>query len=313
MGLKAVKGQDHAARCLLRAFTSGRVGHAYLFHGPASVGKRHTAREFALALACENPPEPGEACGGCEPCRLIPKGLYPDFRSIGPEEDKAGRGRSFHKETIAEAVSWAARTTYRHRRKIWILDSVHFLSDEAANSFLKMLEEPPAGTVWILISSDPSRVLPTIRSRCQPVRFGLLPREIAAQIARDRGAKEEQAAAAADLGMVPESLEGAAESRLRAAEIVRMAVQFNLPGLCSVGGDFRRKEEKEEKLPGLLDGLEQECGKGLRREADQPERWITALDAVALARSRYAGYMDKSAFDALGADLAMTLFRGRRA
>ncbi|MEK7767617.1 MAG: hypothetical protein AAB368_15410, partial [bacterium] len=176
--------------------------------------------------------------------------------------------------------------------KVCIMDDVHLMSEEAANHFLKMLEEPPPATVWLLLASDPAALLPTIRSRCLPVRFTLLPR-----------ADTEAVAASAGPG---EDGEEPAEARRVADGILAEAMRFDLAALCERATGYGRKEEKE-KLHGVLDALEEACAERLRAEPARAGAWVEALDAVGRARWRLGRYIDRTLIDVLGAELSLAL------
>jgi len=312
MNLSELVGQPHAVGCLMRALQSGRIGHAYLFAGPRGVGKRTAALAFARALNCESPAGPGVSCGKCRPCEEIEKGIYPDLLMLGPEDEDGERGYSFHTETISVAAGWAALTAHTRRTKVCILEDVHLMTPAAANHFLKMLEEPPPRTVWLLLTSEPGFLLPTIRSRCQPVRFVLLPRGAVAEIYRRQGREGGDEAAALGLGRVDLDPAEVGEAVKRATEAIGYAQKFDMAALSGSMSAIRK--DRVERLGGLLDGIELACADRLRhavgtdpvRAADS-DTWIAALDAVARARWRLRHYMDRTMLDSLGADLALAL------
>ena len=153
-----LRGQDHVSRALRNALTSETVGHAYLFSGPRGTGKTTTARLLAKALNCTNLQD-GEPCGVCESCVAMEAGSSYDLFEL----DAASNNRV---ETMRDLVSSAAVGS-PGRRKVYILDEVHMLSSGAANTLLKTLEEPPDHVVFVLATTGPEKVLPTIRSRTQ--------------------------------------------------------------------------------------------------------------------------------------------------
>ncbi|HKY14032.1 MAG TPA: DNA polymerase III subunit gamma/tau, partial [Microthrixaceae bacterium] len=163
-----MRGQPHIVRALTNALTSETVGHAYLFSGPRGTGKTTTARILAKALNCTNLTD-GEPCGVCDSCIAMESGSSYDLFEL----DAASNNRV---ETMRELVSSAAVGS-PGRRKVYILDEVHMLSAGAANTLLKTLEEPPDHVVFILATTDPHKVLPTIRSRTQHFEFSLLSAE----------------------------------------------------------------------------------------------------------------------------------------
>jgi DNA polymerase-3 subunit gamma/tau len=160
-----VRGQDHVVLALRNAVRDGRVAHAYLFSGPRGTGKTSTARILAKALNCTDLRE-GEPCGACASCVEIAKGTSLDVHEL----DAASTNGV---EAMRDLVSRAALGT-PGRQKVYIVDEVHMLSTPASNALLKTLEEPPAHVVFVLATTDPQKVLPTIRSRTQHFEFRLL-------------------------------------------------------------------------------------------------------------------------------------------
>src|SRR5690606_8021576 len=154
-------------RALRSAVQEDRVGHAYLFSGPRGTGKTSTARILAKVLNCENP-EDGEPCGICENCRAVDEGRIVDWLL---ELDAASNSGVQHIRDLIERIPLGTSGN----RKVVILDEVHMLTTGAANALLKTLEEPPPHVVFILATTDPQKVLPTIRSRTQHFEFHLLP------------------------------------------------------------------------------------------------------------------------------------------
>lgn len=163
-----LRGQDHVVRALQGAVAKGRVVHAYLFSGPRGTGKTTTARILAKALNCEQPVD-GDACDECASCVAITRGASLDVFEL----DAASNN---HVDDIRE-ITAGAWTASPGRWKVYIIDEVHMLSKGAEAAFLKTLEEPPAHVVFVLATTDPHRVVPTIRSRTQHLEFRLLAAE----------------------------------------------------------------------------------------------------------------------------------------
>jgi DNA polymerase-3 subunit gamma/tau len=150
-----LKGQDHVVRALKTAVSEDRVGHAYLFSGPRGTGKTSTARILAKVLNCEKP-KGGEPCGVCPNCEAVDRGLIVDWLL---ELDAASNNGVANIRELIERIPLGTSGN----RKVVILDEVHMLSTGAANALLKSLEEPPSHVVFILATTDPQKVLPTIR------------------------------------------------------------------------------------------------------------------------------------------------------
>lgn len=170
-----VVGQEHVKDVLKAALEAGRVGHAYLFSGPRGVGKTTTARLIAMTANCTGPaPKP---CGECDSCLSVRAGSHPDVMEI----DAASNNSVDDVRDLRELVGLAAM---RGGKKIYILDEAHMMSRAAFNALLKTLEEPPGHVIFILATTEPEKIIPTILSRCQHYRFRrLTPEEIAGKLA----------------------------------------------------------------------------------------------------------------------------------
>jgi DNA polymerase-3 subunit gamma/tau len=165
-----VLGQDHAVLALRNAVATKKVGHAYLFSGPRGTGKTSIARILAKALNCPNVSADGEPDGTCDSCLQIQQG-----NSLDVHEMDAASNNGV--DAMRDLVSRAALGT-PGEWKVYIVDEVHMLSTAASNALLKTLEEPPAHVVFVLATTDPQKVLPTIRSRTQHFEFRLLSPEL---------------------------------------------------------------------------------------------------------------------------------------
>jgi DNA polymerase-3 subunit delta' len=177
-----VLDQHHAVGLLRAAIRGGAVHHAYLFAGPSGTGRSGTARAFAQALQCRR--FDGDACGRCEDCVKAQNGVHPDIRWIEPLERKDRPGElkdSIGIEQIREARVEAGYGPYEGKFKVFLLNPADKLTEDAQNSLLKTLEEPPPKVVFVLVSESTQVLRPTIVSRCQLLRFSLVPHS---QIAR---------------------------------------------------------------------------------------------------------------------------------
>lgn len=170
-----IVGQEHVKDVLRSALEQGRVGHAYLFSGPRGVGKTTTARLIAMTANCTSTGI--KPCGECESCLSVRAGSHPDVLEI----DAASNNSVDDVRDLREKVSLAAM---RGGKKIYILDEAHMMSRAAFNALLKTLEEPPSHVIFILATTEPEKIIPTILSRCQHYRFRrLTPEEIAGKLA----------------------------------------------------------------------------------------------------------------------------------
>lgn len=157
-----VVGQHHVLPILQAVVKSGKVPPALIFSGTRGTGKTTCARIFAAALNCENP-ENGDACGACAQCTAVQKTNSTSVLEI----DAASSGGVAEVRGIKDLCQYAHEAEWR----VVILDEAHSMSKEAYNALLKLLEEPPAKTVFILVTTEPDKILGTVRSRSMPFEF----------------------------------------------------------------------------------------------------------------------------------------------
>lgn len=168
-------GYEQVTQVFRRIVSRGTYHPAYLFHGPSQMGKRRLAEAFASAIFCRE--VEGDFCGHCSACRRMTSGTFPDYRLIKPE------GAYIKIDHTREMIGEAAIQPHEAPKKVFVLDPADRMRIEAANSLLKVLEEPFPFSIFILITSSPHAILPTIESRCQKIRFSPLPYEkVAAQL-----------------------------------------------------------------------------------------------------------------------------------
>ena len=165
-----VKGQEVIVRTLRNQVKTGRIAHAYLFCGSRGTGKTTCAKIMAKAINCEHPVD-GNPCTECAACKAIQAGI-----SMNVIEMDAASQRGI--DNFRQIISEIAYPPTEGRYKVYIIDEVHMLTPEAFNAFLKTLEEPPEYAVFILATTDPQRLLPTVLSRCQRYDFRRIPTKI---------------------------------------------------------------------------------------------------------------------------------------
>jgi DNA polymerase-3 subunit delta' len=194
-------GHEAIVERFRRMVQAGRLPSSFLFCGPAGVGKRAFAMTLAQGLLCEHPQRDGfEACGHCSACQQVSARSHPDLILVSRPADKAQipieafvgvDGKM--QEGLCHDLSLKP---FRGGRKIALIDDADFIHQEGANSLLKTLEEPPAGSLLILIGTSPQKQLPTIRSRCQLISFGRLTADQVATILVRRRLVEDESQAA---------------------------------------------------------------------------------------------------------------------
>lgn len=228
-----LKGQDHVVRALRDAVVQGREGQAYLFSGPRGTGKTTSARILAKVLNCEHVVD-GEPCCECDSCLSVERGTSYDVHEL---DAASNNGVDAIRELIEKA---SLGTPGRH--KVYILDEVHMLSKAASAALLKTLEEPPPHVVFVLATTDPQKVLDTIRSRTQHLQFHLLPTDTLAEhvrwVAADAGLELPQSAL--DAALVRGG--GSARDTLSALEL-----------LATTGGDLGEMVDPDEFLTAMIE------------------------------------------------------------
>ncbi|MDY0115805.1 MAG: DNA polymerase III subunit gamma/tau [Acholeplasmatales bacterium] len=178
-----VVGQNVIIRTLQNAILNNKVAHAYLFSGPRGTGKTSVAKIFAKAVNCEKAPSL-EPCGECETCQLIEEGHLSDVIEI----DAASNNGVEEIRELRDKVNYLPSFG---KYKVYIIDEVHMLTQAAFNALLKTLEEPPAHVIFILATTEPNKVIPTILSRCQRFDFrGISPSDINKKLIEIRDKEE---------------------------------------------------------------------------------------------------------------------------
>ena len=193
MRFSDVMGQEKAKLHLRRALSQEKLPHAYLFTGIPGIGKTSMAKALATRLNCHHP-TPEDSCGRCPPCRQMAHGHFPDFIMVKPDgaNIKIEQVRELNRKLNFAPVSGAFRLS--------ILIQAQKMTPEAANAFLKTLEEPPEGNVLVLNTTEPRDLLPTIVSRCQRIPFQPLSvADVSRWLVEEKNLDEEQAQLVAKL------------------------------------------------------------------------------------------------------------------
>lgn len=273
MPLRALVGHRRLVSLLARAISLDTLPPSLLFAGPAGVGKKRTAVAVAAALNCLTPAldvtagENGpvlarDACGTCTSCRRIERGVHPDVLIVQP-----GDTGNIKIEQIREVIDRAGYRPFEARRRVVIIDEADAMQPAAQNALLKTLEEPPSASIFLLVSSMPDALLPTVRSRCPRLRFGpLTAQEIADVLIRDHEYDEADARAAAAEG--DGTVGGALAAGAADATDARATAQRMLEYAARVSDPARR-----------LDAVKDLMGKG--SPAQERERLSVCLRALA--------------------------------
>ncbi|SDF22084.1 DNA polymerase III subunit delta' [Sporomusa acidovorans] len=186
-----VVGHQTVAARLKSMLSAGKIPHALLFAGPAGIGKSLAARVVSAGILCSS--DQDKPCGQCHSCRLFSRNAHPDFSLLVPE------GATIKIDQIRLLKSFAALTPAVSSGRVCLIDNAELMTVQAANSLLKLLEEPPPGFVFILVAGTGKPLLPTILSRCWKVQFHLLPAQVLEDALIQKGYAPEAAAVAARL------------------------------------------------------------------------------------------------------------------
>lgn len=183
--LSDIKGQENVLRILRNQYRNNRVPHCYIFCGPKGIGKQTTASAFSKLLNCQFPLDEIDSCGSCRSCRMVESGNHSEIikvdlkwqsQILGKKEKKAS---VYYKiDTIHELIKRLNLKADSASTRVVIIDEAELLTEDASGALLKTLEEPPGRTVFILVVENLERILPTIISRSQLVRFRPLAREV---------------------------------------------------------------------------------------------------------------------------------------
>jgi len=224
---RTIAGHSRLLSLLSRVIARDSMPPAVLMAGPAGVGKRLTAVAVAQAVNCLQPRSSAEferdACGECASCRRIARGVHPDIIVVEP-----GDSGAIKIEQLRDVIARSQYRPFEGRKRVVIIDEADAAGADAQSALLKTLEEPPSASIFILISSMPDALLPTVLSRCPRLRFGpLTPADVARVLMQDHGYSEGDArAAAADAdGSIGRALESQSEDLTEARDAAQRILQ----------------------------------------------------------------------------------------
>ncbi len=260
MPFRDLAGHRRLFELTARAAERGSLPPSLIFAGPDGVGKRRAAAALAQLFNCAAPLEgsaaaPPDACGTCPACRRIGRGVHADVMTIEP-----GETGSIKVDQVRQAIERSAYRPFEGRRRVVIVDDADAMEASAQNALLKTLEEPPPASTFVLVTARPDVLLPTVRSRCQRLRFGrLAPSDVAAVLMRDHGFSEPEAHSAASLadGSIGQALEGDSDAYAGArdaasAMLTQVATatdsRARLAAAKALGGDKVDREELGRRL-----------------------------------------------------------------
>jgi DNA polymerase III subunit delta' len=275
MPLRDILGHRATLGLIARAIDRGTLPPCLIFSGPSGVGKRSVALAVAQTINCANLQRPSttpgaalavDACGTCASCRRIARGIHPDVQTIAP-----GETGSIKIDEIRDLLRQIAFRPFEARRRVVIVDDAEGLGREAQNALLKTLEEPPAGSVVILVTAQPGLLLDTVRSRCPTVRFGPLDVvDLTRWLMKHEGLGEAQARSVAVIASGSLAVARDSAATASGAEAYRSAAQRLLERVA----DARDARDR-------LDATREITGKGRGTSASERDALGNHLHAIA--------------------------------
>ncbi len=225
MAFRDIVGHEQVKYLLQQTLRRSEFAHAYLFVGPAGVGKRLTALTFSKAICCSE--AEADCCDRCATCRRIDQGVYPDLTLVEPQD------QTMKIDQVREIRQLVSLRPFEGVWKMVILDGAERMTKEAANALLKILEEPPGTALFFLLSTHLKALLPTVISRCQVLRFSPLSSELVGTFLREkRGLSSEEADLLASFaqGSLGWALTVDREALLHRREIALRVLEVTLDG-----------------------------------------------------------------------------------
>jgi DNA polymerase-3 subunit delta' len=278
MAFRDILGHRSTLALVARAIDRGTLPPCLIFSGPAGVGKRAVALAVAQAINCANAQRPADvtgavraslaidACGACPSCSRIARGIHPDVQTIAP-----GDTGSIKIDEIRDVLRQVGFRPFEARRRVIIVDDAEALGREAQNALLKTLEEPPPGSMIILVTAQPGLLLDTVRSRCPAVRFGPLDvADLTRWLMTQEGLAEAQARSVAATSNGSLAVARASAGAASGAEAYRAAALRVLERVANAG-DARDR----------LDATREMSGKGRGTGASERDALGSHLHAIA--------------------------------
>jgi DNA polymerase-3 subunit delta' len=245
--------QKQAAELLHRSIKHNRLSHAYLFSGPKGAGKKKMAKYLTEAIFCLR--QDGDSCGECKNCRLIEEGNHLDVHWVQPERN------IIRKEQIKDLQKKFSYRAAESNHKVYIMEEADKMNQEATNALLKFLEEPPAGVVAILLTSNIHGLLPTILSRCQIISFNAPSPEAITKQLEQEGVRPGLARAAAQIAHDLEEArtlcqtESFAQMRSLVIQLSEDIMERGTYALVTIHDKLLKQEKDPDKIDLFLDLL----------------------------------------------------------
>jgi len=246
MPFRDLTGHRQLLELIAGAALRGTLPPSLIFAGPEGVGKRMAAVALAQFLNCPNRTD-DDSCGTCPSCTRIARQVHADVLLIEP-----GETGTIKIDQIRDAIERTAYRPFEGRRRVVIVDDADAVNVDGQNALLKTLEEPPAASMFVLVTPRPDVLLPTVLSRCQRLRFGrVAPADVVAVLMRDHGYSQTEAHAAASLsdGSIGLALEGGSEEFVEAREAAAGLLE-----LVASSRDPRRRLDGAKSLSGAARG-----------------------------------------------------------
>lgn len=287
MPLRDIIGHRKLVALLSRSIERGTLPPSLILSGPAGVGKRLATLSAAQALNCLSPIRAAQApdglgiaydaCGTCAACTRIARGVHPDVAFLEPN-DKG----NIKIDPVRELVDRSAYRPFEGRRRVSIIDQADGLERSAQNALLKVLEEPPSGSVFMLVTAHPDLLLPTVRSRCPQLRFRPLTEGEVAEALRRRGRSDTEAHAVAALadGSIGRALEASAGDLVEARDIAMRVLAD-----AAASADPRRRMDAAKELVGKG---------GATSDRDQLATYLRAMSSLLRDVEAIACHVDRS-------------------